>query len=58
MLLTKSDNRVMSDNGTRRDESQLGETELIPLEGATNKILDFLVKTASTSRGTNKSKMK
>ena len=33
--------RVVSDDDTRRDESQSGETELIPLEGASSKIWKY-----------------
>ena len=37
----KSDDCVMTDDGTRRDDSQSGETELIPLEGASRKISKY-----------------
>ena len=35
------DNRVISDDGTCRNESQSGETELIPLEGCSSKIWKY-----------------
>ena len=33
--------RVISDNGTHRNEGQSGETELIPLEGCSSKIWKY-----------------
>ena len=40
-VTSESDDCVISDNGTRRDESQSEETELIPLEGASSKIWKY-----------------
>ena len=40
-VTSESDDCIISDNGTRRDESQSEETELIPLEGASSKIWKY-----------------
>ena len=40
-VTSESDDCIISDDGTRRDESQSEETELIPLEGASSKIWKY-----------------
>ena len=62
-VTSESDDCIISDDGTRRDESQSEETKLIPLEGASSKIWKYFgfpgqVKTASVLRGTSESETK